>query len=313
MNIFLRTALAARASLAAPIRRARLKQLAARGRAPVSVLFYHRVSDEHPNCWTISRDIFRRHVDYCCRHMDLIDLAEVQRRVGGDHSSSPAVSFTFDDGYAENCDFALPLLIDRQIPCTYFVTTSHVRNRAPFLHDTRAGIPLKVNTVAQIREAANNGVEIGCHARTHFDFSRAREMKVIRREIVDAKDELEQMIGKPVRYFAFPYGLPAHLTPEAIDVIQDAGFVGFCSAFGGYNLPGRDAFHIRRCHGDPEFSRFVNWLSFDPRKLRNEPTVSYGSTAREQSQATDATPTSQASAIVVDLPSSFPQATESCG
>ena len=313
MNILLKTALAARASLAAPIRRARLRQLAAQGRAPVSVLFYHRVSDEHPNCWTISRDSFRRHVDYCCRHLDLIDLAEVQHRVASDDSPTPAVSFTFDDGYADNCDFALPLLIERQIPCTYFVTTSHVRNRSPFSHDARVGVPLKVNTVGQIREAADCGVEIGCHARTHFDFSQVHDKRVIRREIIDAKEELEQMIGKPVGYFAFPYGLPAHLTPEAIEMIHAAGFVGFCSAFGGYNLPGRDAFHIRRCHGDPEFSRFVNWLSFDPRKLRNEPTIPYRLIANDQCQSTDTKPSSKASAIVVDFPSPFPQATESCG
>jgi hypothetical protein len=92
---------------------------------------------------------------------------------------------------------------------------------------------------------------------------------------MEAKDELEQMIGRAIRYFAFPYGMPEQLTEEAIEVVQEAGFAGFCSAFGGYNLPGRDAFHIRRCHGDPEFSRFVNWLSFDPGKLRKEPVVRY--------------------------------------
>jgi hypothetical protein len=34
-----------------------------------------------------------------------------------------------------------------------------------------------------------------------------------------------------------------------------------------------DAFHIRRIHGDPDFVRLRNWLSFDERKLRQEPAL----------------------------------------
>jgi hypothetical protein len=65
------------------------------------------------------------------------------------------------------------------------------------------------------------------------------------------------------------------LTQAAIACVQRAGLRGFCSAFGGYNLPGRDAFHIRRFHGDEDFARFRNWLDFDTRKLRHEPRIDY--------------------------------------
>ena len=41
-----------------------------------------------------------------------------------------------------------------------------------------------------------------------------------------------------------------------------------CSAYGGYNFPGDDPFHLRRFHADPEFIRFNNWMTVDPRKLR---------------------------------------------
>ncbi len=312
MKMILRTALAARAAIASPIRRAKLSKLAAEGRAPVSVLFYHRVSNDHPNDWTISRDEFRRHVDYCARHLELIDLAEVQRRVASNDSRSPAVAFTFDDGYAENCDFALPLLIERKVPCTYFVTIDHVSSRQPFLHDVQAGRPLPINTRQQLREVADAGIEIGCHSRTHIDFSQVREPDILRREIIDAKDELEQMIGKPVRYFAFPYGLQPQLTQEAIEVVHTAGFTGFCSAFGGYNVPGRDAFHIRRFHGDPEFSRLINWLSFDAGKLRSEPTVSYRLSSENINRPVEENRSVATHLFVPDLPNGNAQANESC-
>jgi hypothetical protein len=69
--------------------------------------------------------------------------------------------------------------------------------------------------------------------------------------------------------------MPKHLTQIAIEAVDRAGFEGFCSAFGAYNLVGRDAFHIRRFHGDPELARLKNWLSFDERKIHIEPEVRY--------------------------------------
>ncbi|NND99570.1 MAG: polysaccharide deacetylase family protein, partial [Pirellulaceae bacterium] len=190
-------------------------------------------------------------------------------------SYRPTITFTFDDGYAENCDFALPLLIEHSVPTVYFVCTTHVETQVSFPHDRDAGIALPVNTIAQLRDMADAGIEIGLHTRDHVDFSKVQSADVIRSQIVDGKDALEQMIGRVVKYFAFPYGLPQQLIPPAIAAVREAGMVGFCSAFGAYNLPGRDSFHIRRFHGDTNFDRFLNWLSFDPAKVRHEPKVHY--------------------------------------
>ncbi len=268
-------ALNAYTAVSVPYRRARLNHLASQAICPVSVLFYHRVADLHPNAWTISKQRFQKHLDYCQQNHEIIDLAEVQRRVRDHESCTPAISITFDDGYRDNCDFAIPLLIERRIPCTYFVTTKHIVGQQAFSHDLDHGQKLSVNTPQQLREMSDAGIEIGCHTVSHVDFSKVFDAKTVRHEIIDAKHELEQIIGRAVRYFAFPFGMPEQLTQVAIEAVYEAGFHGFCSAFGGYNLVGRDSFHIRRCHGDPEFARLKNWLTFDPRKARNEPPVRY--------------------------------------
>ncbi|MGB7328352.1 MAG: polysaccharide deacetylase family protein [Rubripirellula sp.] len=268
-------ALNAVTSLALPSRRARLRQAAKNGTAPISVSFYHRVADTSPNDWTISQQKFRQHIDYCQANFEMIGLDEVQRRVRFNDSRTAALSITFDDGYRDNCDFAIPLLLERGIPCTYFVTTCNVQGQKPFEHDVLQGDPLPLNTVKQIREMSDAGIEIGCHTRHHVDFSKIHDPAIVRDEIVRAKSDLEQIIGREVRYFAFPFGMPAQLTQSAIEVVDEAGFDGFCSAYGAYNLAGRDWFHIRRFHGDPEFVRLKNWLSIDPRKVRQEPEVRY--------------------------------------
>lgn len=275
MNPIAQTALALRNELLGPSRRRTMKRLAQERRCPISVSFYHRVADTHPNGWTISKNEFIRHLDHYQRYFDVIGLDEVQRRVRHQDSPRPSVSITFDDGYRDNMEFAIATLVDRGLPCTYFVSTGHIVDQKPFTHDSVAGCPLPVNTTSDLRQMAEAGIEIGCHTRNHVDLSTTTDPESLRSEIIDDKDELEQIIGRPVRYFAFPFGLPAQLTGPAIDAVIDAGFDGFCSAFGAYNLVGRDDFHVRRFHGDPEFARLKNWLSFDPAKVTREPNIAY--------------------------------------
>jgi hypothetical protein len=40
-----------------------------------------------------------------------------------------------------------------------------------------------------------------------------------------------------------------------------------CSAYGGFNFPGDDAFHLQRISGDAPTICVKNWVTMDPRKL----------------------------------------------
>ena len=244
-----------------------------RGRVPVMVLFYHRVADSYPNAWTISRQRFARQINWLESRFELISLAAAQQRIRQGHNERPAVCITFDDGYAENCDFALPLLIRKRIPCTYFVATDYVLHARPFPHDLSGGQPLPPNSPDQLRAMARDGIEIGAHTRTHADLETIQDPEVLRDEIVAARDELQVLLGQPIHYFAFPYGQLRQLTPAALQVARRAGYHGICSAYGGYNFPGHHAFHLQRIHADPDMIRFRNWLTVDRVKLLRRKTL----------------------------------------
>lgn len=253
----------------------RLAKLARTGDAPIPVFFYHRVASSSPNPWSMSNSQFEQQIDMIRTRCEVIGLDEVQRRVRLRESFRPAAAITFDDGYADNNGFALPLIVKLGLPCTYFVSVENVVSGNPFPHDIDAGQPFPPNSIADLRHWSNLGIEIGLHTRTHFDFSTADDPQTLEREIMSAKEDLEDLISRPVRYFAFPYGMPEHLSQAAIAAVAKCGMSGFCSAFGAYNQPGRDDYHIRRIHGDIEHERFVNWLFFDKHKLRREPLVNY--------------------------------------
>jgi len=241
---------------------------ALRGTEPVSVLFYHRVADNTPNAWTMPTATFAKQVRWLKEHFDVVDLTEAQRRIASGRNERPTVAITFDDGYAENMQFAVPLLLKEKLPFTYFVSTNHVFGNRPFPHDEAAGEPLAPNTLSQLREMAAAGVEIGAHNRNHIHLG-VVPVDVMEEEIVGSKHDLEQALEREVRYFAFPYGQPADLSTAAFQIAYQAGYHGVCSAYGGYNFPGDDPFHLRRIHADCETIRVKNWLTVDPRKLRN--------------------------------------------
>lgn len=240
----------------------------ASGNAPLIGLFYHRIADAQPNPWTMSFRRFRQQMEWIRRRYAFCTLAEAQARIASGENRTPAVFVTFDDGYAENCEQALPWLLQEGIPFTYFVASRHVLDQQPFAHDVQAGRPLAPNTSEQIRALAEAGVEIGAHTRTHCDLGQVGDEATLADEIVGSQQDLQQMTGRPVRYFAFPFGLPANMSTAAFRVALNAGFAGVCSAYGGYNLPGDDAFHLQRVHGDPSWARFRNWLTGDPLKLK---------------------------------------------
>jgi len=250
-----------------PIRQQRESNLRRDGKMPLSVLFYHRIADSHPNDWTMTTSQFGAQIDWMGENAKFVSLEEIQQRIEAGHNESKCVHITFDDGYAENCDFAIPLLIERQIPFTYFVSLDFIQTGRAFPHDAAAGQPLTPNSIEQIKEMAAAGIEIGAHTRNHPDLGKVTDPETLFDEVVTSTRELAELIEQPVRYFAFPFGLPENLNGDVFDLLAEEGLLGVCSAFGAYNFPSQDPFHIRRIHGDPEIARLKNWLSLDPRKL----------------------------------------------
>ncbi len=235
-------------------------------RVPVIVLYYHRVADDRANDWTVSNRMFARQIRWLQDHFELISLEEAQRRVGRGANHRPCVSITFDDGYAENCHAAIPLLIKERIPCTYFVTLQNVLDGGPFVHDLAQGNRFPPNTMEEVRAMAAAGIEIGAHTYTHADLAQLTDRRELHYEVVTAGEELQRAIGRPVRYFAFPYGQYAHLSREAFEAAYQAGYEAVCSAYGGFNFPGDDPFHLQRIPADEDMIHLKNWTTVDPRK-----------------------------------------------
>lgn len=234
---------------------------------PAFVLFYHRVATHSLNDWSIGKKNFERHLDWISKRIRMVSLDEIRASQLEGTRSTPMVAITIDDGYGENSEHAIPALMERNIPCHYFVSTHFVETGEPFPHDVSRGVPLRPNSIEELQRFVQLGVEIGAHSHTHINFGRRLSNSELRVEITDVRKRLQDWTGQSIDYFAFPYGLKQNISQQAIDVIFESGFKCFLSAAGGVNWPGKEAGHLQRIHGDPGMAALKNWLTYDPRKI----------------------------------------------
>ena len=101
-------------------------------------------------------------------------------------------------------------------------------------------------------------------------WARSPTLGLLRHEVAAAKEELQALLDRPVRYFAFPFGQHRNLSLAVFESAKAAGYAGVCSAYGGFNFPGDDPFHLQRIPADGSLIQLKNWVTMDPRKLRTQ-------------------------------------------
>ena len=115
-----------------------------------------------------------------------------------------------------------------------------------------------------VRLADGNLVEIGSHAVTHPVLS-GMPAGLQRTEIRQSKTRLEEILGRGVSSFAYPFGTRSDYTQETVGIVREAGFMSACSNFRGlvqngvnpYELP---RYLVRNWPGEQFAHRLREWL-----------------------------------------------------
>jgi peptidoglycan/xylan/chitin deacetylase (PgdA/CDA1 family) len=234
-------------------------------RAGFRVLMYHAVgSPVHGD----GLGIFSISPQRFCVHADLLAKMPGARMVPLEPLDLPQqtlrVAVTFDDGYRDNLHVAAPMLIERGIPFSVFVTTDFVRN----------GVQGFLNPEELKELAGLPSVSIGAHGRSHRPLTECDD-RALADELAGSKHYLEDLLGRTVTALAYPHGA-ADLRVR--DAAERAGYVlGVCSHF-DINRHGRDPLMLCRCNilrdDSPRVLRqklrgdwdWYRWRSSDPLK-----------------------------------------------
>lgn len=213
---------------------------------PVPVFLYHSVTADPPP-WIAPFAVSPRTLT---AHLDLIadsglKVIPMRRLVaaldGGPPLPARSAVLTFDDGYADFYSAVAPLLADRGLPATLYITTGALRapGRPP---DGTLFPPAPMLSWRQVQELDELGIEIGGHTRTHPQLDTLPGHR-LRDEVAGCKHRLEDALGHPVASFAYPHG---HSSPKVRRVVHEAGWTSAAAVREAFSSAGDAPLGIAR-------------------------------------------------------------------
>jgi len=224
------------------------------GRA-LRALMYHKVNDVPGNPVTVPTSLFDeqmaqlRELGYRAVGLDAV----VDHYVDGKPLPDGAVLITFDDGYRDNLENALPILRKHGYPAVLFAPIGFLGENRPLPHEerlTEQGIRNRTLDWGELRELEAEGVRVECHGISHRPVAELA-LDEAAREICVSKLRLEEALGRPVQAFAYVKGSEADYRPVHLSLVRQAGYeLGFTSVSGA-NGPGSDRFRLRRYNVEP--------------------------------------------------------------
>ena len=209
------------------------------------ILTYHSV---HPTYWnSVTPENFEKQLQYLLSNFTVISIYQLIDMLNNDRKPSVnSIVLTFDDGYADNYEYAYKILRIYNCPATIFVCTGFVDGSIDITKYSDSYKGLKALNWAQIKEMSDDGITFGAHTHSHVKLT-AVPPQTAEKEILLSKEMLQNAAGKPVDIFAYPWGLFNHTT---VNILKDNGFIAACSTRCSTKNRKRNLFALRRVDVD---------------------------------------------------------------
>jgi peptidoglycan/xylan/chitin deacetylase (PgdA/CDA1 family) len=185
------------------------------------ILLYHRIArlDRDVHAMAVDPDLFADQLQAIKRRADIVPLDALLEPARG-----PRVAITFDDGYADNHDVALPALREADAPATVFVTTGGLRpgeelwwDRVEHVVDAIGRGPGRVDVVL-------GGQRLLVDVRT--EAGRARAVQALNRRLRELPpDELDAALSSIAAGGDAPCDEHRRMTPEQVQQLAADGTV----------------------------------------------------------------------------------------
>jgi peptidoglycan/xylan/chitin deacetylase (PgdA/CDA1 family) len=187
------------------------------------ILMYHGVADEaeDPYQLCVAPSRFAEQMTWLNRRGlrgvgigTLVDEMRAGRQRG-------LVGITFDDGYVNVLEAALPELLRHGFTASVFI----ISNRLGGSNEWDEGPVWPLMSADQVRELASAGMEVGSHGTTHVRLA-GLDAGQLEAEVRDSRASLGELTGVPIRGFAYPYG---SMDAAARHAVRDAGYDYACA------------------------------------------------------------------------------------
>ena len=200
--------------------------LKSRRRLRLPPLMYHSVSPDRddPYCITVRPQRFVSQMRLIhrlgMRGVSIRELLAAQAE--GSWKAARLIGLTFDDGYDDFIDYALPVLQRYRFTATAFVLAGRLGGDNEW---TPEGPRKRLMTAERLQTAAAAGIEIGSHGLFHVSLPSVSDHE-LEEEISLSRRLLRKATGEQVAGFCYPFG---HVDDRAVRAVRAAGYDYACA------------------------------------------------------------------------------------
>ncbi len=271
-------------------------------------------------------EIFQWQMRWLKNNMEVFSLKDGLAHLSERNLPKRAAAITFDDGYAADVAYVVPILKEVGFSATFFVSSGYLQGQCMWdealrivlretkkqvvdLSNVQLGIHVLDSKIArimayeklcmalkyrplvdrhhllneiyhcaqvhsndrqlmlsenQVKQLVAEGMEVGSHTVDHPILNCEADGDA-EYQIRKDKEQLEKVIGRPVKYFAYPNGIPGKdFNRRHVDIVQHCGFEAAVTTSVGVARWGDDLWQL---------PRFTPWdtspIKFALRMLRN--------------------------------------------
>ena len=194
------------------------------------ILMYHRIGHRPGDKNTVSPERFELQLQYLEDHgYQSIGLTEWHRKVmAGEKISEKSVILTFDDGYRDNWELAMPLLSRYGFSATVFMVSDLVGGTNLWeRNESRQNAEMM--KLEHLREWLDAGFEVGSHGVSHRRVTTLNPEE-LEEEVTKSKKDLEDLLGVDIKFFCYPNG---NFNAAAVEALKKAGYLGSVAIYEG--------------------------------------------------------------------------------
>ncbi len=230
-------------------------RLSPEGDQTLSILMYHKVNDIPDNPTTVPVARFDQQLERLSElGHEVVSLeAVLDRYTTGAPLPEKAVLITFDDGYRDTFENALPVLQKYGFPAVIFIPVAYMDDETPLPHETHLasrGVRNRTLDWSLMRELDAGGVRVESHGIAHRPLAEVSLDEAVR-EIAVSKLKLEERLGRPVRAYAYVKGSEAHFHPVHESILRQAGYEIAFTSISRCNSPATNPFRLGRYNVEP--------------------------------------------------------------
>jgi peptidoglycan/xylan/chitin deacetylase (PgdA/CDA1 family) len=193
----------------------------------VTILCYHSVDPRWASPLAVTPGAFDAHCAWLAQRRNVLSLDDAVARLDSSLCLPRGLAaITFDDGFAELYDYALPVLRRHGLAATVFLVAETLapEGRSVDWVDTAPTWPLRTLSVDQILEMREHGVAFESHSWAHHDLTTLTEEECVA-DLQRSRGLLEELLRRRVRFIAFPRGRhAAHVRRAAARAGYDYAF-----------------------------------------------------------------------------------------